>query len=380
MSGHEPPIDRRGTHSVKWEKYAGRDVLPMWVADMDLPTAPFVLDAVRERLDHPILGYTEPPAEMAGAFVDWLERNYAWRVSEEWLVWIPGVVPGFNFAARALATRGRDLVIPAPVYGPILEVPAQAGLQGVISPLAKVRGRWEMDFDDLRSKTRRDTAAVLFCNPQNPTGRVYDRAELETLAELVLEADSAVISDEIHSPIVLDPDKRHIPLASLDPAIESRSISLFAPTKAYNFPGLNAGVAVIPDADVREAFDDAGAGVMAKCSPLAFAAVTAAYRDESTWLEDQNRFLAGNAERVERAVAGLKGVHTTHVEGTYLAWLDVTALGLADPVAAFEQHGLGLHDGEVFGGPGFLRLNLGCSRSLLEVAIDRLTNAVHELA
>ena len=380
MAAHEPPIDRRGTHSLKWEKYADPEVLPLWVADMDLPTAPFVVDAVRERLEHPILGYTAVPPGLAAAFIDWLEHNYQWRIDEDWLVWLPGVVPGFNLAARAYAATGRDLVVPAPVYGPILDVPAQAGLDGVISPLVRNEGRWEMDFDDLGAKVGGDTAAVLFCNPQNPTGRVYDRAELEALAEVVVDAGTAVISDEIHCPIILDADKRHVAIASLDPAIECRSITLFAPTKAYNFPGLSAAVAVIPDAEIRVRFEDAGAGLMPSYSPLAFAAVTAAFEDRSSWLAEQNRYLAGNAAILEQAVAGLEGIDTTHVEGTYLAWLDVSALGLEDPAATFERHGLGLHAGEEFGGPGFLRFNFGCARSVLNAAIQRLADAARDLS
>lgn len=375
MTRHEPPIDRRGTSSEKWERYAGRDILPLWVADMDLPTAPFVLDAVRERLEHPILGYTAPPPRMVEAFTAWLQQRYGWRVDEDWLVWIPGVVTGFNVAARAAATEGRDLVIPAPVYGPILKVPANAGLRSLVSPLVLNRGRWEMDIDDLAAKLSPATAAVLFCNPQNPTGRVYDRDELQALAELVVQNDTIVISDEIHCPIILDPTKRHVPIASLDRAVEVRSISLFAPTKAFNFPGLNAAVAVIPDPVLREAYESVGTGLISTHSPLAFAALTAAFEDDTDWLDEQNAFLAGNARRLETAVAGIDGIRTTPVEGTYLAWLDVSRLGLADAATAFEVHGLGLHGGEEFGGPGFLRFNFGCPRSILDQAIDRLVQA-----
>ena len=380
MTRHEPPIDRRGTSSEKWEKYAGRDILPLWVADMDLPTAPFVLDAVRERLEHPILGYTAPSARMVDAFVAWLRRRHGWRVDEDWLVWIPGVVTGFNVAARAAATEGGDLLVPAPVYGPILKVPASVGLRGVVSQLVLNRGRWEMDVDDLEAKLSPATAAVLFCNPQNPTGRVYDRDELEALAELALGNNTLVISDEIHCPIVLDATKRHIPIASLDRSIEARSISLFAPTKAFNFPGLNAAVAVIPDPILREVYESVGTGLISVHAPLAFAALTAAFEDDSPWLDEQNAFLASNARRLYTAVADIDGIRTTRVEGTYLAWLDVAALGLADAARAFEDHGLGLHAGEEFGGPGFLRFNFGCARSTLDEALVRLARAAGELA
>ena len=373
------PIDRRGTYSQKWEKYAGRDVLPFWVADMDLATAPFVIAAVRERLLHPVLGYTATPTPVVAAFLDWLWRNYRWQVSEDWLVWIPAVVPGFNVAARALANQGKDLVIPAPVYPPFLRVPWQAGLRGVLSPLVHENGRWVMDFDDLAAKTSRTTAAVLFCNPQNPTGRVYGLEELNRLAELVVERETVLISDEIHCPLVLDRDRRHLPIASLDAAIEARTVSLFAPTKAYNFPGLGGAVAVIPDATIRERFEKAGKGLLGGVSPLAYAAATAAFADTSTWLEEQNLFLAGNAAVFEQAVQDIDGIASSHVEGTYLAWLDVSALGLANPAACFEAFGLGLSDGEDFGAPGYLRFNLGCGRSLLHQGIERLRRAVSNL-
>ena len=365
-------VDRSGTYSEKWEKYAGRDVLPFWVADMDLPTAPFVIDAARERLAHPILGYTRTPEPAVRAFVDWVGRSYGWQLSEDWLVWIPGVVPGFNVAARALSDLGRDIVIPAPVYPPFLRVPRQAQLRGVVSPLKKEAGRWGMDFDHLEANITPDTAAVLFCNPHNPTGRVYGRHELDRLAGLVLARDTVLISDEIHCPLILDPACRHIPIASLDPEIEARTISLFAPTKAYNFPGVGVAVAVIPDRALRVRFEDVAKGLLGGVSPLAYAAATAAFNDRSDWLPAQNAFLAANAETLARAVTAIEGVATTHVEGTYLAWLDVRALDLPNPAAWFEAFGIGLSDGAEFGAPGFLRFNLGCSRSMLDAGIERL--------
>ena len=370
------PVDRSGTYSEKWQKYAGRDVLPFWVADMDLPTAPFVIDAVRARLQHPILGYTRTPGPAVRAFVDWIRHSYGWQVREDWLVWIPGVVPGFNVAARALRHLGRDIVIPAPVYPPFLRVPRQAELRGIVSPLVREAGRWVMDFDHLEATITPATAAVLFCNPHNPTGRVYDRDELDRLAALVLGRDTVLISDEIHCPLILDTSCRHIPVADLDAAIEARTISLFAPTKAYNFPGVGVAVAVIPDPDLRERFEDVGKGVLGGVSPLGYAAATAAFNDRSDWLREQNAFLAGNAATFAQAVAGMEGVTTTHVEGTYLAWLDVRPLALPNPADWFEAFGLGLSDGVDFGAPGFLRFNLGCSRAMLDAGIERLRRAV----
>ncbi len=372
----EPPIDRRGTSAEKWERYAGRDVLPFWVADMDLPIAPFVIDAVRERLQHPILGYTATPPTAVEAFVAWLARRYDWIVREEWLVWVTGVVPAFNLAAKVLARPTANLVMLSPAYPPFFDVAMRAGLRREVSPLVLGGdGRWAMDFDDLAARISRQTAMVLFCNPHNPTGRVYERDELDRLAELVVANDTTLVSDEIHCPIVLDAHRRHIPIASLHDDIAKRSISLFAPTKAYNFPGLGGAVAVIPDDHLRTRFAATVKGMASNVSPLAYAALTAAFND-TTWLDDQNAFLATNGAHLEHAVEDLGIVSTAHVEGTYLAWLDVTALGLPDPAAHFEANGLALSNGEDFGASGFLRFNFGCPASLLEQGIERLRAAV----
>ena len=372
-------IDRSGTACEKWEKFAGRDVLPFWVADMDLPMPPFVLDAIRQRLKHPVLGYTVAPRPAVEALVDWLERRYSWRVSGEWLVWVGGVVPGFNLAAQAVAEGGSELVLPVPAYPQFFRVAERARLRCVFSPLTRYGDRWVMDFDDLNVKVTQATAAVMFCNPQNPTGRVYEADELRALADLVVASDTVLISDEIHCPLVLDPNRRHIPIASTDAGVAARSITLFAPTKAYNFPGLGGAVAVIPNAGIRERYIEAIAGMSSNVSPLAYAAMGAAFADTSKWLRQRNALLAANGQLLEQAVAELEGVETTHVEATFMAWLDVTALGLADPAAHFEAHGLGLSDGREFGAPGFVRFNFGCAEPLLRRGIARLQRAVSEV-
>ena len=378
MDLFEPPLDRRPTSSSKWNRYAGRDVLPFWVADMDLPCAPFILDAVRERLDHPILGYTEASDELNAAFIDWAAEALGWAVQPEWLVWIPGVVPGFNLAARALAGRGTSLVIPTPAYHPFLRVPAHASLDYADSPLVRVGDRWEMDFDHLAALMP-DAAGLLFCNPQNPTGRVYERHELEALAALALEHDTVLISDEIHCGIVLDPKCRHLSIAALEPAVANKTISLFAATKTYNFAGLNAAIAVIPDATLRERFSAERKGLVSNISPLAYAATLAAYRDRSDWVGKLNAFLAENERLVRAAVERTNVLSMTPVEGTYLGWIDARAVDPDDPTAFFEAHGLGFSPGEDFGGRGFVRFNFACSRSLLERGIERLEAAVRSV-
>lgn len=366
-------IDRRGTSSSKWEKYAGRDILPFWVADMDLPTAPFVIEAVQARLEHPVLGYTTAPDETVAAFVEWAQWHCGWQVHPDWLVWLPGVVPGFNVAARAFG--GTRAVVPTPVYPPFLRVAVNAGLEERRSPLVRRHGRWEMDFDDLAAALG-EGSALMFCNPHNPTGRIYERSELERVAEVVLSSGALLVSDEIHCGILLDKRRRHFSVAGFDAELAQRSITLHAPTKAYNMPGLGVAVAVIPDPELRARFEWTMQGLVGSVSPLAYAAATAAWNDRSDWLSSVNAYLAGNARKVEDAARALDGLAVTPVEATCLAWIDATPLGHDSPATWLEDHGLGLSPGEDFGAPGFARFNFGCGEAMLAEGLRRLRKAV----
>jgi cystathionine beta-lyase len=361
-------IDRRGTSATKWERYTGRDILPFWVADMDFAMPPFIADAVRARLEHPILGYTRTPPGLVEAFQGWMQHHYQWSVDPDWLVWIPGVVGGFNLAARAAVPPGGAVMIPTPVYYPFLDVPGNAGQHAQPVPLVRDGDRWVMDMAALERAATRDTALVLLSNPQNPTGRAYSRAELTELAAFCLRRGIVLCSDEIHCPLLLDPSARHVPIASLDPEIARSTISLYAVTKAYNMPGLSCAVAVIPDGTLRRNFIRAEAGLVPGIGPLAYAATEAALNDRGPWLSQLLDYLRGNHERV-RAVVGQR---MTPVEATYLAWLDVRDLGLENPGAWFEAAGIGLSDGAAFGAPGFVRLNFACPRALLDQGLARL--------
>ncbi|MEQ8485390.1 MAG: PatB family C-S lyase [Pseudomonadales bacterium] len=365
-------IDRTGTSSTKWDKYAGRDVLPFWVADMDFAMPPFIEAAVRRRLEHPIVGYTRTPPGLVAAFQGWLERHYGWQVPDSWLVWLPGVVTGFNLAARAVARPGGAIVIPTPVYYPFLAVPGNAGQDGIHVPLVRQGTRWVMDMDAMTAALRPGARLLLLSNPQNPTGRAYSRGELEALADFCLRHDLVLCSDEIHCNLLLDESVRHVPVASLSPEIAARTISLFAATKTYNIPGLSCGVAVIPDPELRRRFKAAQAGLVPSVGPLELAASEAAFADTGDWVPRLLDYLRGNHQRL-LAVAGDR---MTPVEATYLAWIDVRNFGLADPGRFFEDHGLGLSDGAAFGGDGFVRFNFACPRALLDRGLERLAAAL----
>ena len=365
-------IDRRGTFSAKWDKYRDRDVLPFWVADMDFAAPQFLLDALAERVRHGILGYTGTPEPLVEAFRDWLKRNCDWEVAEDWLVWIPGVVPGLNLTALAAAEPGGAILIPTPIYYPFLSVPDNAGQRLIKAPMQREGRRWVTDWDLMEAAADRGTRLLMIANPQNPTGRVFTKAELEAIADFAERRDLLICSDEIHCGILLGRQARHVPIASLHPSIAERSVSLYAATKAYNVPGLSCAIAVIPNADLRRRFRQASRGLTPFIGPLAYAASTAAFNDQSGWLDRLLDYLRGNHQLVLDAL----GDRMTPVEGTYLAWLDVRDLGLQDPAAHFEAHGVGLSDGVDFAGPGFLRLNFGCPRALLKEGLARFAAGV----
>jgi cystathionine beta-lyase len=294
-------------------------------------------------------------------------------VPDSWLVWLPGVVTGFNLAARATAEPGGSVVIPTPVYYPFLGVPGNAGQQGIHVPLAQDGQRWVMDFDALARAVTPQSRILLLSNPQNPTGRAYAEDELQELAEFCLRHALVLCSDEIHCQLILSESARHVPVATLAPEIAARTISLYAATKTYNIPGLSCGVAVIPDPELRRRFKQVQGGLVPSVGPLEFAASEAAFADTGPWVGALLDYLRGN----HALLAEVAGERMTPVEATYLAWIDVRDLALEQPGAFFEQHGLGLSDGAAFDGDGFVRFNFACPRSLLEQGLERLANALH---
>ena len=374
-------IDRTRTTSAKWEKYAGRDILPFWVADMEFATPAFIREAVVERIEQQIIGYTRTPPALVESFQTWLARHYGWTVPEEWLIWLPGVVPGINLTARAVAEPDGAILIPTPVYYPFLAVPGNADQTGLRVPLTRDRGRWEMDFDALQQAVDDHGPGrahlLLLSNPQNPTGRAYSQSELVMLADFCLKNDLILCSDEIHCPIVLDPDLGHTPIARLYPEIGERTVTLFSPTKAYNIPGLPCAVAVIPDESLRRRVLKARVGLLPDVGPLAYTASAAAFADSSDYLGELNGYLRGNRDRLAEVV----GARMSPVEATYLAWIDLTDTTAATHAGAhFESFGLGLSNGADFAGPGFVRFNFACPRAMLEKGIERLEPALAALA
>jgi cysteine-S-conjugate beta-lyase len=359
-------VDRRGTGSLKWDRYAGRDVLPLWVADMDFAAPPAVVQALQARVAHGVFGYSHAPDELMEAVQDWLLQRYGWRVAAEELVWLPGLVVGLNVACRAVGGEGAEVLTLTPIYPPFLSAPELSGRGLVTVPMVREAERWGIDFEALESALTPASRLLLWCSPHNPTGRVWSREELERLADLCLRHDLVLCSDEIHADLVLEPGCRHLPTATLDAAVARRTITLMAPSKTFNLPGLNCAFAVIPDAALRARFRRVMAGIVPHVNLFGYAAALAAYRDSADWLAALLDYLRGNRDLVDAAVATMPGLRTTPVEATYLTWIDARDTGWENPAQVFEEGGVGLSDGREFGAPGFVRLNFGCPRPVLQ--------------
>lgn len=373
----DTPIDRRGSDSVKWGRYAGRDVLPLWVADADFRSPPAVIEALARRAAHGVYGYGSPSPRLAAAAVETCAREWGWTVDPGWLVWLPGLVTGLNVACRAVGGPGDGVAACTPVYPPFLTAPAHQDRQLVTIPLAGDNAAgWGLDPGRLARGLAQNARLLLWCHPHNPVGRAWRREELQAVAEACLARRTVICSDEIHAQLVLEPGVRHVPMAALGPEVAAHTITLLAPSKAYNVAGLGCAVAVIPDDDLRRRFKRAMAGIVPGVNVMGFAAAEAAWTGGGAWLAAQNAYLRTNRDLLAGCVGALPGVTMAPVEATYLAWLDVRDLGLADPAAHFEAHGLGLSDGREFAGAGYLRLNFACPRATLAEACRRLERAV----
>ena len=367
--------ERRGSDSVKWNKYAGQDVLPLWIADMDFASPPPVLAALQARVARGDLGYAEPWPALVEAVQAYCQRHYDWRVEADWLVWLPGLVCGINLACRSV---DGEVLTATPVYPPFLSAPGLSGRGLVRVSLREEGGRWSWDFAALEAAVTPATRLLLLCHPHNPVGRAWDADELQALAEFAARHDLVVCSDEIHCDLVLDPERHHVPFARLGEDAARRSITLMAPSKTYNIAGLGCSLAIIPDPALRRRYQAARRGIVPDVNVLALTACASALLEGEAWRQDLLAVLRGNRDRVEAAVNAMPGLSLGHVEATYLAWIDARGLGVDAPVEFFEAAGVGLSDGRDFGLPGWVRLNFGCAPALLDQALDRMRAACQQ--
>lgn len=373
--------DRRNTGSLKWDRYAGRDVLPLWVADMDFKVCPAILKALHDRVDHGIFGYTRQPVEAVEAVLAYLDRVHGVKADASWLVWMPGMIPGLAMSSAAIGALEDEVMTFTPVYPPFLHVPKDAGRGLVRVPLTEIDGRITFDFPAMKAALTPRTKLIMLCSPHNPVGRVWTKDELQALADFCEEHGLALCSDEIHCDILIEPELSPFTTAlRLEGGIRDQLIVMMAASKTYNVPGLGLSFAIIPNAETRRRFVAAKNGFVAETSPLGFAATAAAYSEGEAWRKELCEYLRANRDLLTAFLAEhAPQIKMPPLEATYLAWLDVRELGLANPCAFFEKHGLGFSEGADFAGPGFVRFNLGCTRATMEEALRRFARALEAL-
>jgi putative C-S lyase len=364
-------IERRGSWSTRWDRYPA-EVIPLWVADTDFRAPPPVLEALQRRIAHGILGYSAPPEALREAVVQRMQRLYGWRVEPAWVVFVSGVVPGLHLAARHLVRPDEHILVPAPVYHHLKRAAVQAAREHTDVPLVLSAGRWVFDEDRLKAAVRPNTRLLNLCNPQNPGGTIFTRAELARLAAFAETHGLVICSDEIHADILLDEGKPHVPIASVSPEASRRTVTLISPNKAFGFPGAGCAFAIIEDAELRRKFSSDHHATVHDASVFGYEAALAAYRECGDWLAAQMAYLRGNRDLVEREIAAMPGLAMAHVEATYLAWIDASGLGVADAYEHFLKKGVALSPGAQFGAPRFVRLNFGTQRALLEKALLRM--------
>ena len=383
------PVDRRGSHCIKYDaldKFFGRDdLLPLWVADMDFETPDFIIDAMRRRLDHAVMGY---PAQYDGywnSIISWIESHHGWRVKQEWMRYIPGIVKGISMVLQAFTKPGDKVIIQPPVYHPFRNVPMHNGREVIENPLRQVGGWYDMDFEHLESILDDKCKVLILANPHNPIGITWSRETLCRLADIAVKYNLVVISDEIHCDMALY-GNRHIPFASVSEAAASCSITFGAPSKTFNIAGIVSSYAIVSDEALRQKFFSwLEANEMDMATIFAMTATEAAFTQGEEWRQQMLRHIESNIDYVEAFLnENIPAVKLIRPQASFLVWLDFSALGLEHKtlidLLQDEAH-LAMNDGAMFGREGeqHTRLNVGTQRQVLEQAMAQLKNAIDKL-
>jgi cystathionine beta-lyase len=378
-------VNRRGTRSIKWDLFSDEE-LPMWVADMDFKSPQPVIDALHERVSEGVFGYTLDSSECKQSVVDWVKKRHQWEITTDDVVFVPGVVVGFNLAIKALTSSGENVVFQTPAYGPFFRVAKNHELNQLTVPLvAGEECNYEIDYEDFEKKISAGPGVFLLCNPQNPTGRVFTEDELRKMGEICLRHGVKIVSDEIHSDLIHQGNK-HIPIAKLSSELADNTITLIAPSKTFNVAGLDGSIAIITNPELRKKYEESKVGLVGSVNLLAKIAMCACYREGEEWLTQLLAYLDGNIQYMKEFFEKeLPEIKYYCPQGTFLAWLDVRDLNLSqdpdDHYATFfrNEAKVVLNSGNFFceeDGDGFARLNFGCPRPLLMEGLNRMKSAV----
>lgn len=378
-------IDRLNTASVKWgltkDLFGSEDILPMWVADMDFEPPKEVGEALKMRIDHGIFGYTYVPPTVGEAIQAWLKKRHQWDIDPAWLLYSPGVVPSIGIAIQALTNPGDKVLLQSPVYTPFFNMIKNNGRVVVNSPLEMRDNTFHINMGDFEEKLKEGPKLFLLCNPHNPGGKVWKKEELERIAELCLQYDCKIISDEIHSDLIYEPN-RHVPIAALNEKYKEHVITFIAPSKTFNLAGLQASAAIIPNKEMRRAFQATqGRLGISSLNTFGIIGMETAYRYGEGWLEELLPYLKENMLTAKQYIEeNIPNISVMEPDGTYLLWLDCRKLGLTDEEikeALLKKGKLGLEPGPKYGtgGEGFVRMNFACTRDTLMEGLERLKKA-----
>lgn len=379
-------LNRKDSNSIKWNmpkiEYGQDDILPMWVADMDFKVADEILSALKNPIEHGVIGYDVIPNSFYQSIISWIYDKYNWKVEKEWITFIPGVVPGISVATRELTEEDDEILIQPPVYHPFYRVAKNNNRKIVENKLNFDENEYKMDFQDMKDKITKRTKLAVLCSPHNPVGRVWTRDELREFSEICVENKIIIVSDEIHSDLIYKGHK-HTPTASISEKIAMNTITLMAPSKTFNIPGLFASVAIIPNSAIRERYKRALELMeINHANTFSVAGFTAAYSHGKDWMENALEYIEGNADyAVDYINENIKGVKTYKPEGTYLLWLDFNGLDKTSEEInklLINKGKIMLNNGEIFGrgGQGFFRLNIACPRKTLKEGLKRIKKAV----
>ncbi|MFZ1794829.1 MAG: PatB family C-S lyase [Anaerolineae bacterium] len=376
-------IDRRNSGSIKWKLYP-QDVLPMWVADMDFKSPPAILDALHERVNHGVFGYEMPSEELSKTICAWVDKRYGWKIEPDWIVYLPGLVAGLNLVSRAYGRVGESAVVLSPVYPPFLSAPVNQGMQcDKVRLKENANGNaisYEIDYEAFEKAITPRTSLFIHCHPHNPIGKEWTREENTRLAEICIKHNVIICSDEIHCDLMLG-DTKHTPFAALSPEIAEHTITLMAPSKTFNVPGLGMSFAVVPSKQLRARLHQTEQGNLPHVNALGLAAAQAAYTGCDAWLAELSAYLTANRDFLAKYIAeNFPKMKLTIPDSTYLGFLDCREMGIAgNPYQFFLKNAkVAFNDGATFGpgGDGFVRINLGCTRATLVETLERMKKAL----
>ena len=351
----------------------------MWVADMDFKTSPKIIDALHKRLEHGVFGYSMPTDEVYLSVTNYLLKKYNWKVEKDWIFFLPGLVSALYAITRIFVDKEDEILTFVPIYPPFLKAPDFNKKILKKIPLKQENGKYVVNFDMLENTIGDKTSLLLLCNPQNPTGKVFTKDELVRISDLCHKNNILICSDEIHSDLILDKEKNHIPIATISKASENNSITLMAPSKTYNIAGLNASFVIIPNEEIREKFIEGIGDSIPIVNTLAYTALTESYKLPDDWRNELLDYLRENREILKIFINRNPILEYLPGEATYLAWIDCRKMNLKNPALYFEKYGVGLNNGADFGMSGFVRLNFACPKSQLNNALERMQNALDEM-